>query len=37
VPIEIMPQDAGLILADSNGAEILREAPEHRMAAATRR
>jgi hypothetical protein len=24
-------------LADSNGAEILREAPEHRMAAATRR
>jgi len=37
VPIEIMPQDAGLILADSNGAEILREAPEHRMAAATQR
>jgi hypothetical protein len=27
----------GLILADSNGGEILREAPEHRMAAATRR
>jgi hypothetical protein len=32
-----MPQDAGLILADSNGGEILREAPEHRVAAATRR
>ena len=34
VPIEIMPADAGLILA---GAEILRQAPEHRVAAATRR
>lgn len=37
VPTEIMPQDAGLILADAYGAEILREAPEHKMAAATRR
>jgi hypothetical protein len=37
VPIEIMPEDAGLILADAFGAEILRQAPEHRMAAATRR
>jgi hypothetical protein len=37
VPIEIMPQDAGLIVADGFGAEILREAPEHRLAAATRR
>jgi hypothetical protein len=37
VPIEIMPQDTGLILADAFGAEILRQAPEHRMAAATRR
>jgi hypothetical protein len=37
VPIEIMPQDAGLILADAYGAEILRQAPEHRIAAATRR
>jgi hypothetical protein len=37
LPIEIMPEDAGLILADAFGAEILREAPEHRMAAATRR
>lgn len=37
VPIEIMPVDAGLIIADAYGAEILREAPEHRMAAATRR
>jgi len=37
VPIEIMPGDAGLILADAYGAEILRQAPEHRIAAATRR
>jgi hypothetical protein len=37
VPIEIMPQDAGLILADAYGAEIVRQAPEHRIAAATRR
>jgi hypothetical protein len=32
-----MPEDAGLILADAYGAEILRQAPEHRVAAATRR
>jgi len=37
IPIEIMPQDAGLIIADAYGAEILREAPEHKMAPATRR
>jgi hypothetical protein len=37
VPREIMPPDAGVILADAYGAEILREAPEHRMASATRR
>jgi hypothetical protein len=37
VPVEIMPPDAGLIVADAYGAEILREAPEHRLAAATRR
>jgi hypothetical protein len=37
VPADILPQDAGLILADGFGAEILREAPEHRLAAATRR
>jgi hypothetical protein len=32
VPREIMPRDAGLILADAYSAEVLREAPEHRMA-----
>ena len=37
VPSEIMPEDAGLILADAYGAVILRESPEHRMAAAARR
>ena len=37
MPVEIMPDDAGLILADAYGAEILREAPEHRMAPSTRR
>jgi hypothetical protein len=37
VPAEIMPEDAGLIVADAFGAAILREAPEHRLASATRR
>jgi hypothetical protein len=37
VPLEIFPQDAGLILADGYGAEIIRQAPEHRLHAATRR
>jgi len=34
---EIMPDDAGLIVADAFGAAVLREAPEHRLAGATRR
>jgi hypothetical protein len=37
VPAEIFPQDAGLIVADAFGASVLREAPEHRLPAATRR
>jgi hypothetical protein len=37
VPAAIMPEDAGLIIADAFGAAILREAPEHRLAPATRR
>jgi hypothetical protein len=37
VPLEIFPDDAGLILADSYGAAVIREAPEHRLHAATRR
>ena len=37
VPPEIFPTDAGLIVADAFGAAIEREAPEHRLAPATRR
>ena len=37
VPANIFPHDAGLIVADAYGAELLREAPEHRLHAATRR
>ena len=37
VPPEIFPRDAGLIVADAFGASIVTEAPEHRLAAATRR
>lgn len=37
VPLDIFPDDCGLILADGYGGEIIRDAPEHRLAAATRR
>lgn len=37
VPTTIMPEEAGLIVADAYGAEIMRDAPEHRLAASTRR
>ncbi len=37
VPCEIFPKDAGLIVADAFGAEIVCEAPEHRLHASTRR
>jgi len=37
VPCEIFPPDAGLIVADSFGASIMCEAPEHRIPAATRK
>ena len=37
VPGEIFPPDAGLIVADSFGAQVMCEAPEHRLAAATRK
>jgi len=37
VPLDIFPEDAGLILADSYGGELVRQAPEHRLAAATRK
>lgn len=37
VPVEIIPEDAGLIVADRFGAEILRAAAEDRLAAARRK
>lgn len=37
VPLDIFPEDAGLILADGFGAEIMRHAPEHRLTGATRK
>lgn len=37
VPLEIMPEDAGLLVADAYGAALVREAPEHRLVAATRK
>jgi hypothetical protein len=37
VPLDIFPEDAGLIVADAYGGELMREAPEHRLHAATRR
>ena len=37
MPQELLPPDAGLIVADAYGAMVLREAPDHRLAPATRR
>ena len=37
VPCEIFPPDAGLIVADAFGAQLINEAPEHRLPAATRK
>jgi hypothetical protein len=37
VPREIFPPEAGLIIADCFGGAIAREAPEHRLAAPTRK
>jgi hypothetical protein len=37
VPLDIFPADAGLILADGYGADLVREAPEHRLHATTRK
>jgi len=37
VPAEIFPTDAGLIVADGFGAALVSAAPEHRLAAATRK
>jgi hypothetical protein len=37
VPLEIFPEDCGLLLSDGYGAHLMREAPEHRLASATRK
>jgi hypothetical protein len=37
VPLDIFPEDAGLILADGYGAALVREAPEHRLHGSTRK
>ncbi|MHC5306365.1 MmcB family DNA repair protein [Bartonella sp. LJL80] len=37
VPMELFPDDCGFILADSFGGHMVREAPEHRMSAPTRK
>jgi hypothetical protein len=37
VPAEIFPADAGLIVADAFGAQIVSDAPEHRLHPATRK
>jgi len=36
-PVDILPPDTGLILADRFGGEIVRPAPEHRLAPARRK
>ncbi len=36
-PLEVLPPEAGLIIADAYGAHFYRAAPEHRLPAARRR
>ncbi len=37
IPVTVMPDEAGLIVADAYGAELVRDAVEHRLSPATRR
>ena len=37
MPLGILPEDAGLIVADAYGACLVRQAPDHRLSPATRR
>lgn len=37
VPLDIFPEDCGLLLADRYSAELIREAPEHRLPPARRK
>ncbi len=36
-PVDVLPPDTGLILADRYGGEIVRAAPEHKLAGARRK
>ena len=36
-PIDVLPADCGLVLADRYGGEIVRSAPEHKLPAARRK
>jgi hypothetical protein len=36
-PLDILPADTGLIVADRFGGELMRQAPEHRLAPARRK
>ena len=36
-PREVLPADTGLIIADRYGGEVVREAPEHRLAGVRRK
>jgi hypothetical protein len=37
VPLDIFPDECGLMLSDAYGAHVLREAPEHRLTPAARK
>lgn len=37
VPLDIFPEDCGLLLSDGYAGHLVREAPEHRIAPATRK
>lgn len=37
VPLDIFPEECGLFVSDGYGAHMVREAPEHRLAPATRK
>ena len=36
-PVDILPEETGLLVADAFGAEMLRDAPRHALPAATRK
>ncbi|MEC9367142.1 MAG: MmcB family DNA repair protein [Pseudomonadota bacterium] len=36
-PLDVLPDETGLVIADRFGAELMREAPEHRLAGGRRK